>query len=118
VNFSNPHMVYMHDTPHRELFAVNARYESSGCCRVDQVRLFIDWILAGQDGFNEAAFEMITAGQETTVMPLKSQISVHFMYLTAWATEDGRVNFRPDIYQLDGTGFTLGQPEPLGELLQ
>jgi L,D-transpeptidase YcbB len=118
VNFSNPHMVYMHDTPHRELFAVNARYESSGCCRVDQVRLFIDWILAGQDGFHEAAFEMITASQETTVMPLKSQVSVHFMYLTAWATEDGRVNFRPDIYQLDGTGFTLGQPEPLGELLQ
>jgi L,D-transpeptidase YcbB len=118
VNFSNKHMVYMHDTPHRELFAVNARYESSGCVRVDQVRMFIDWILAGQDGFHEAEFEMITASQETMVRPVKSSVSVHFMYLTAWATEDGRVNFRPDVYQLDGTGFTLGQPEPLGELLQ
>jgi L,D-transpeptidase YcbB len=118
VNFANTHMVYMHDTPHRELFAVNARYESSGCVRVDQVRLFIDWILAGQDGFHEAQFEMIAASQSTEVMPVKSQVSVHFMYLTAWATEDGRVNFRPDIYQLDGTGFTIGQPEPLGELLQ
>jgi murein L,D-transpeptidase YcbB/YkuD len=36
------------------------------------------------------------------------------MYLTAWATEDGVVNFRPDIYQLDGTGFIYGQPEPVG----
>jgi L,D-transpeptidase YcbB len=118
VNFSNPHMVYMHDTPHRELFGINARYESSGCVRVDQVRMFIDWILAGQNDFNEAQFEMISASQETTVMPLRSNVSVHFMYLTAWATEDGRVNFRPDVYQLDGTGFTIGQPEPLGVLLQ
>jgi murein L,D-transpeptidase YcbB/YkuD len=36
---------------------------------------------------------------------------VRWMYLTAWATEDGRVNFRPDVYNLDGTGFVVGQPE-------
>jgi L,D-transpeptidase YcbB len=111
VNFKNEHMVYMHDTPHRELFQTNARFESSGCVRVDNVRLFINWILAGQDGFDEAQFEMITATQETHTMPVRSGIDVRFMYLTAWATEDGRVNFRPDIYNLDGTGFILGQPE-------
>jgi L,D-transpeptidase YcbB len=113
VNFKNEHMVYMHDTPHRELFAQNDRYQSSGCVRVENVRLFIDWILAGQDGFNEAQFEMITASQETNVMPVNNAIDVRFMYLTAWATEDGRVNFRPDVYQLDGTGFILGQPDPV-----
>ncbi|MGH6907576.1 MAG: L,D-transpeptidase family protein, partial [Aestuariivirga sp.] len=37
INFPNTHMVYMHDTPHRELFDGNARYESSGCVRIDQV---------------------------------------------------------------------------------
>ena len=36
INFPNPHMVYMHDTPHREAFGSNARFESSGCIRVDQ----------------------------------------------------------------------------------
>jgi L,D-transpeptidase YcbB len=113
VNFKNPHMVYMHDTPHRELFAQNNRYQSSGCVRVENVRAFIDWILAGQDGFNEAQFEMITATQETNVMPVHNHIDVRFMYLTAWATDDGRVNFRPDVYQLDGTGFILGQPDPI-----
>ncbi len=116
VNFANKFMVYMHDTPHRELFAQNARYESSGCVRVDQVRLFINWIMAGQDGFDEAQFEMITASQETHSVPLRNPADVRFMYLTAWATEDGRVNFRPDIYKLDGTGFIYGQPEPIETL--
>lgn len=116
VNFANKFMVYMHDTPHRELFLQNARFESSGCVRVDNVRLFIDWILSGQDGFNEAQFEMITASEETTVMPVQREADVRFMYLTAWATADGRVNFRPDIYNLDGTGFVLGQPEGVEEV--
>jgi L,D-transpeptidase YcbB len=116
VNFANKHMVYMHDTPHRELFERNARFESSGCVRVENVRLFIDWIMAGQDGFNEAQYEMITASGENHTMPVRSKIDVRFMYLTAWATEDGRVNFRPDIYNLDGTGFVLGQPEGVEEI--
>jgi L,D-transpeptidase YcbB len=116
VNFANKHMVYMHDTPHRELFAVNNRFESSGCVRVDQVRMYIDWILAGQDGFDEAQFEMIVASEETLVMPVQTRIDVRFMYLTAWATEDGRVNFRPDSYKLDGTGFVFGQPDPVVEM--
>jgi L,D-transpeptidase YcbB len=114
VNFKNEHMVYMHDTPHREDFASNARFLSSGCVRVDQVRTFIGWILNGQDGFNDGLVEMITASQETTVTKVQTPTEVHFMYLTAWATADGHTNFRPDIYALDGKGFILGQPEPIG----
>ena len=113
VNFKNEFMVYMHDTPHRELFSVNNRYESSGCVRVDKVRDFISWILNGQDGFDEGRFEMITASQETAVTAVRNPPDVRFMYLTAWATEDGRINFRPDIYGLDGKAFILGQPDPV-----
>jgi L,D-transpeptidase YcbB len=116
VNFANKFMVYMHDTPHREIFQSNSRFESSGCVRVDNVRMFIDWILAGQDGFDEAQFEMITASEQTHPVAVRTKIDVRFMYLTAWATEDGRVNFRPDIYNLDGTGFVMGQPEGVEEI--
>jgi L,D-transpeptidase YcbB len=112
INFPNEHMVYMHDTPHRELFGSNARYESSGCVRVDQVRTVVSWILNGQDGFDEGQFEMIAASEEPYDIKTVNPPDVRFMYLTAWATEDGRINFRPDIYGLDGTGFVLGQPEP------
>jgi L,D-transpeptidase YcbB len=114
INFPNKFMVYMHDTPHRENFASMARFESSGCVRVDQVSKVVDWILQGQDGIDEAQIEMITASQENSVTEVQNPPDVRFMYLTAWATEDGRVNFRPDIYGLDGTGFVLGQPEPAG----
>jgi L,D-transpeptidase YcbB len=110
INFANKYMVYMHDTPHRELFEVNARFESSGCVRVDKVSTVVDWILGGQDGIDATEIEMITASLERYDVKVANPPDVRFMYLTAWATEDGRVNFRPDIYSLDGTGFVLGQP--------
>jgi L,D-transpeptidase YcbB len=113
INFPNKFMVYMHDTPHRELFATNNRYESSGCCRVDKVRLLIDWIMNGQDGYEDSQFDAINATLQTTVTPVRNSTDVRFMYLTGWATEDGRVNFRPDVYKLDGKDFILGQPESI-----
>ncbi len=112
INFANKFMVYMHDTPHRELFGTNARYDSSGCVRVDQVRVVVDWILQGQDGIDANQIDQITASEQPYDVKVANPPDVRFMYLTAWATEDGKVNFRPDIYRLDGTGFVLGQPEP------
>ena len=113
VNFPNKYMVYMHDTPHREGFALNHRFDSSGCVRVDKVRLVIDWIMHGQGGYADAMFDQIIATRQTQQAKIDNPPDVRFMYLTAWATEDGRVNFRPDIYQLDGKGFVLGQPDPV-----
>jgi L,D-transpeptidase YcbB len=116
VNFPNKYMVYMHDTPHRETFASNNRFESSGCCRVDQVHTLINWIMNGQDGYEDGQFELMTANAETHETKIIHPPDVRFMYLTAWATEDGRINFRNDIYGLDGKDFVLGQPDPVIKL--
>ena len=35
---------------------------------------------------------------------LKRPIPLYFVYITAWATQDGEVQFRRDIYQKDGVG--------------
>jgi murein L,D-transpeptidase YcbB/YkuD len=112
INFPNQYMVYMHDTPHRELFGRNARFESSGCVRVDQVKTVIDWILRGQTDYNPSDFDSIVASGNSFDLKVTDPPDVRFMYLTAWATTDGAVNFRPDIYGLDGTGFVMGQPQP------
>ncbi len=113
INFKNDHMVYMHDTPHRELFGRNVRFESSGCVRIDQVETVIDWILERTgSGLTPEDYRMIVANVEQYDQQIDNGPDVRWIYLTAWATEDGRVNFRPDVYGLDGTGFIYGQPEP------
>jgi murein L,D-transpeptidase YcbB/YkuD len=115
INFPNKYAVYLHDTPTRELFGQNARYQSSGCIRVDRVDVLVDWILSGQDGFNADMIENIAMTGERLDKPVRNGPDLRIMYLTAWATEDGRIHFRPDIYHLDGTGFVTGQPQPRSE---
>ncbi len=115
INFPNKYAVYLHDTPTRELFGQNARYLSSGCIRVDRVDVLVDWILSGQDGFDAGMIENIAQSGERLDKPVKAGPDLRIMYLTAWATDDGRIHFRPDIYNLDGTGFITGQPEPRSE---
>jgi murein L,D-transpeptidase YcbB/YkuD len=112
INFPNPYHVYLHDTPVKKLFGQNDRYESSGCVRVDQIPVLVDWIFSGQDGFDAGMIENIAASGERLDRPVRNPPDVRFMYLTAWATDDGRIEFRPDIYNLDQTGFVTGQPEP------
>ncbi|MGE0239326.1 MAG: L,D-transpeptidase family protein [Parvibaculaceae bacterium] len=114
INFPNNFMVYMHDTPHRELFGSNARFESSGCIRVDQVQTVVDWALRGQADYSPDQYGQIISSRQPYELKVQDPPSVRFMYLTAWATPEGAVNFRPDIYHLDGKGFVLGQPEPRG----
>jgi murein L,D-transpeptidase YcbB/YkuD len=113
INFKNDHMVYMHDTPHREAFDRNVRFESSGCVRIDQVETVVKWILERSAApLTPQDYDMIVANVEQYDQKIENGPDVRWIYLTAWATEDGRVNFRPDVYGLDGTGFIYGQPQP------
>lgn len=113
INFPNDHMVYMHDTPHRELFGRNVRFESSGCVRIDEVQAVVKWILdRSQAPLDEMMYENLVNSTEQFDQQIDNGPDVRWMYLTAWATEDGRVNFRPDFYALDGTNFIFGQPQP------
>lgn len=113
INFPNKFMVYMHDTPHRELFGRNVRFESSGCVRIDQVQTVVKWILdRTQAPLDEGTYQALVESTEQYEQPIENGPDVRWMYLTAWATEDGRVNFRPDVYGLDGTDFIFGQPQP------
>lgn len=113
INFPNKYNVYLHDTPAKELFLQNDRYQSSGCIRVDKVHVLVDWILNGQDGYDLAYIEEIAQSGERFDVAVRNQPQLRIMYLTAWASEDGRVQFRPDVYNLDGTGFVDGQPSPV-----
>jgi murein L,D-transpeptidase YcbB/YkuD len=115
INFPSPFGVYMHDTPTKQLFDVGERYFSSGCVRVDQVQVLVNWILRGQDGWDLERIREVADSAERLDVKVLDGPQIRWVYLTAWVTEDGSVNFRPDIYELDGSGFVIGQPLPIGQ---
>jgi L,D-transpeptidase YcbB len=103
INFNNSHSVYMHDTPSQSLFGRNFRAASSGCVRVHGIEQLAAWVLADQGWRPEHVRQMKESGERRDVT-LKKPVPLHFVYITAWATEDGIVQFRRDIYQKDGIG--------------
>lgn len=84
--------VYLHDTPHRELFARADRRESSGCVRLEDAQRLGRWL------FNGA----MPAGNGTPEqqVDLPSPVPVYITYLTVLPTGDG-VLFQSDAYRRD-----------------
>ncbi len=104
----NKHIVYMHDTPMKNLFDYFERAVSAGCVRLQNYYGVAEWVLAGQDGLSAAALrDRVEAGQQTTIR-LKQPVPVHFIYLTAWV-DNGVVNFRNDLYNRDATAFVSAE---------
>ena len=116
ITFISPFGVYMHDTPEKQLFSANNRFFSSGCVRVQDMSLLVNWVLNGQDGIGEAEIATLGETLERRDVKLLTPPQVRFAYLTAWPTTGGTVAFRSDIYDLDGSGFVVGQPMPVGEM--
>lgn len=106
INFHNDHSVYMHDTPSETLFGRNFRAASSGCVRVQGIEQVAGWLLADQGGWSGERIEGMRRSGERADVKLKRQMPLYFVYITAWATEDGVVQFRRDLYQRDGVGPT------------
>ena len=112
INIPNPYGVYMHDTPSKGVFGDDFRFVSSGCVRVQDVRDYVAWLLKDTPGWGRDQIdEAIRSGQRVDVK-LAQPVNVYWVYITAWATPDGIVQFRPDIYQRDGSG-----PGPLASAI-
>jgi len=101
INFPSPDGVYMHDTPSKNLFGEDFRFASSGCMRVQNVRELVYWILAETPGWSKTEIdEVIKSGERKDAKVLKP-LPLYWVYVTAWATPDGVVQFRDDIYNRD-----------------
>ncbi|MEE7475273.1 L,D-transpeptidase family protein [Methylobacterium hispanicum] len=111
IDMPNRHAVYMHDTPSKSLFGRSVRFHSHGCVRVGQVKEFVGWLLQGTEGPNGPGsswgpieIETGIADGERRDIKLPKPVPVTFVYLTGYATPDGRAHFRDDIYGLDAPG--------------
>ncbi len=104
INIANPHGVYMHDTPAKGIFGDDYRFVSSGCVRVQNVRDYIYWILKDNPQWTRDAIDAaLRSGQRLDARPAEP-IPVYWVYITAWGTPEGVIQFRDDIYGKDGVG--------------
>ncbi len=108
INFNSADSVYMHDTPKESLFGRNFRAASSGCIRVNNIDQLAVWLLRGNPGWTDYQVQSIKESGKRMDVSLKSPVPLYFTYITAWATEDGVVQFRRDLYNKDGIGETAG----------
>jgi L,D-transpeptidase YcbB len=113
IDMPNEHIVYMHDTPMKNLFNQIGRAYSAGCVRVQDVFALAEWIARYEAGWDQPgrAQDAVAAGQAFDVN-LTRPVPVYFTYMTAWAETDGRVEFRPDIYGRDGLRDFAGVSDP------
>jgi L,D-transpeptidase YcbB len=102
INFPSPDGVYMHDTPSKNLFGEDFRFASSGCMRVQNVRELVYWILAETPGWSKPEIDEVIKSGERKDAKVAKPLPLYWVYVTAWATPDGVVQFRDDIYNRDG----------------
>ncbi len=99
--FPNKFSVYMHDTPTQHLFTREIRTFSSGCIRVASPLDLADYLLKGDPSWDsQAILNSIDRGLRE-IVSLPEPIRVYVLYWTAWVGEDGRMQFRDDIYRWD-----------------
>jgi murein L,D-transpeptidase YcbB/YkuD len=101
INFASPDGVYMHDTPGQSVFYKSFRAESSGCVRVQNIHQLVAWLLEDNGWTVQQVLRMKQTGERRNVH-LKKRVPLFWTYITAWATPDGTVQFRRDIYRKDG----------------
>lgn len=98
--FPNRHNVYIHDTPHRDVFALSRRDDSAGCVRVRDPRALAVWVLGGE-GWSAADVREAFEAERTVRVRLQNEIPVHILYFTAVTDRLGRVRFVHDVYGRD-----------------
>ena len=111
INMPNKDAVYMHDTPSKRYFANDYRFLSHGCVRVEGVYDLAQWLLEGTTNagqpWDKSAMQDKVKTTERTDIKLAKAVPVIWVYLTGYASADGVVHFRDDVYNLDTIG---GQP--------
>ena len=99
--FPNSYNIYMHDTPAKSLFEKSARAFSHGCIRLGEPEKLADYLLREDPQWTaEKINKAMHAGVEKYVT-LKDPVPVYIGYLTAFVDNQGRINFRDDVYKRD-----------------
>jgi len=101
LDMPNPHAIFLHDTPNRNLFANENRALSHGCVRTERaLELAMTIAILGQGATRDEAVEISTSGEYTRV-PVKKSMPVYITYFTMARDIDGELKTFNDIYGRD-----------------
>jgi murein L,D-transpeptidase YcbB/YkuD len=91
--FLNDYGIFLHDTPHKDLFAKTKRNLSLGCVRVERPEELAEWLFG-----HEVPMPGDDAEQN---VPIGKGVPIYISYLTARPDGD-TIAFADDVYKLDG----------------
>jgi murein L,D-transpeptidase YcbB/YkuD len=92
--FVNDYGIFLHDTPHKDLFDKAKRNLSLGCVRVERPPELAEWLFGGPPPVpSDDAEQNVRIGEEG--------VPIYISYLTARPNGD-TIAFADDVYKLDG----------------
>lgn len=96
--FDNQWNIYLHDTPHKELFREVNRSFSSGCIRVQDPIALANFTLDHSES-SQTVLDII-ASKQNRGQKLAQPLKIYVVYITASVIE-GELYFSPDVYHRD-----------------
>jgi murein L,D-transpeptidase YcbB/YkuD len=100
--FPNQFNVYLHDTPADSLFERASRSLSHGCVRLEEPQRLAEYVLRDQQEWTADRIREAMHGDEERTVKLKHPIPVYLGYWTTRVSGDGTVQFRKDVYGIEG----------------
>lgn len=112
IRFVNPYSIYLHDTPHKEMFGSIQRATSSGCIRVENIHELAVLLLDDEQKWNRGAMQKVIDERKTRNVTLKKKVPILLAYWTVDVGDDGYVSFKPDVYSRDAAVLTALNEKP------
>jgi L,D-transpeptidase YcbB len=101
IMFPNPYAVYLHDTPHQELFEKSQRAFSSGCIRLEKPFELAELLLDDVQNWSRPKTLKALETGKTQRIDLPRPVSVLLLYWTVQVDDKGIVYFKSDPYNRD-----------------
>ena len=94
--FVNDYGIFLHDTPHKDLFAKAKRNLSLGCIRLEHPERLASWLLGREP--------TPPGGDSEQLVQVDKGVPIYISYLSARVGDDGTIAYAEDVYGLDTPG--------------
>ena len=106
LDMPNPHAIFLHDTPNRNLFNQASRALSHGCIRTERaLEMAMTMAIIGGGASAEQAVA-ISKSKEYTRVPMTKHVPVYITYFTMAQDINGKLSTFADLYSRDAPVLT------------